>query len=501
MGSADAKTDATSEIKTEISGGPGLSIRARLLITILALVIGSASLTGLIVYALERARTERHAMETLTLEAADFAQLATTIVPGTGEPAFGDATELVQAYLASRSLTAADGVLGIADGQVRWLGADGVPVRPETDPAFVATALELTSAGRVVLGRYTGRDRDYAYLVAPVRFASSGTTGALVRVVDLRIEFGHLDQIFRTYGLTVLGSVLLVGAVTALVTTHLLQPLSWVRGTAEGIGEDDLTRRIPVRGHDDLSALTRTVNRMLDRLERALAGQRRLLDDVGHELRTPLTVVRGHLSMMNPADASDVAATRDLTLDELDRMSHLVEDLLTLATSERPDFVTLEPVDVVRLTDETFERARVLGDREWRIEELADVEARLDPARITQAWLQLASNAVKYSGSGSTVWLGSRYDGTHLRLWVRDEGIGIPADEREQVLTRFGRSNATSGRPDSPGLGLAIVDSIAKAHGGRVDIDSTPGVGSTVSLVIPAVDTRATDPDDDEDVP
>lgn len=490
MGSAGAGTAST---------GPGISIRARLLIAILALVIGSATLTGLTVYALERARAERHAMETLSLEAADFAQLAASVVPGTGAPRFGDATELLRAYLEGRSLTAADGVLGIADGRVRWLGADGVPVRPETDPAFVAQALDLTRAGRISLGRYAGSDREFAYLVAPVRFAASGTTGALVRVVDLRVAFGHLDQIFRTFWLTVIGSVLLVGAAMTLITTYLLQPLTWVRNTAEQIGEDDLSRRIPVRGDDDLSALTRTVNGMLDRLERAHAGQRRLLDDVGHELRTPLTVVRGHLSMMNPADPGDVSATRALTLDELDRMSRLVEDLLTLATSERDDFVVPEPVDVVRLTDDAFDKARMLGERDWRIEELADVEVRLDPGRIVQAWLQLASNAVKYSAPGSRVGLGSRLEGDELRLWVRDEGIGIETGDRELVLTRFGRSSRAASRTESPGLGLAIVDSIAKAHGGRVDIDSAPGVGSTVALVLPAAGARPTPGDAGDD--
>ncbi|MDO5285889.1 MAG: HAMP domain-containing sensor histidine kinase, partial [Actinomycetia bacterium] len=198
------------------------------------------------------------------------------------------------------------------------------------------------------------------------------------------------------------------------------------------------------------------------------------------------TIIRGHLELMDTTDPMDAEVVRALALEELSRMSNLVNDLLVLAQSERSDFVVLQEVDMGRLTDETFEKVRVLGERPWVMDDLADVSVRCDPQRITQAWLQLAANAVKYSPDKSQVGLGSKVEGDNVRLWVRDHGMGFTEDEKELVLERFGRSRrAGAKRTDSAGLGLAIVNSIALAHGGRVDIDSVPEVGSTVSLVIP----------------
>ena len=250
-----------------------------------------------------------------------------------------------------------------------------------------------------------------------------------------------------------------------------------------------------MRGSDDLSALAGTVNGMLDRLESAVGAQRELLDDVGHELRTPLTIVRGHLELMDAADPDDVTATRALVLDELDRMRRLVDDLLTLAKAEQPDFVVAELVDVARLTDETLAKASTLGERRWVLDELADAEAALDPQRVAQAWLQLAANAVQYSEAGSTVGMGSRLAGGELWLWVRDEGVGIAESERERILNRtvLGRDGTGTG------LGLAIVSSIAKAHGGRVDVQSTMGEGSRISIVIPTEAALHEEEDDEPD--
>ncbi|HMR21797.1 MAG TPA: HAMP domain-containing sensor histidine kinase, partial [Micropruina sp.] len=270
-----------------------------------------------------------------------------------------------------------------------------------------------------------------------------------------------------------------------LLVGRLLQPIRLLRTAAEDITEHDLSRRIAVHGNDDLSALTRTVNAMLDRLNAAMGSQRQLLDDVGHELRTPVTIVRGHLELMDAADADDVRATRALALDELDRMGRLVDDLLTLAKAERSDFIQPQPTDIGRLTDETLEKARGLAPRRWLLDDLADVEASLDPQRVTQAWLQLASNAVKYSPAETPIALGSAVRRGELWLWVRDQGVGISPDERDIVLARFGRGADAPLRADGAGLGLAIVDKIVTAHGGRVDIESVVGRGSTIALILP----------------
>jgi len=324
----------------------------------------------------------------------------------------------------------------------------------------------------------------------PIRFAGTSDIGALVRVADMNAELWVLQGIYVTYALVALGSLLLVAMLIWLFVGRLLRPLSWMRETAERITDTDITQRIPVRGNDDLSALAVTVNHMLDRLESTVRSQRELLDDVGHELRTPLTIVRGHLELLDVSDPEDVTITRSLVLDELERMRRLVDDLLTLAKAEHPGFVEPEATDIARLTDETLAKATTLGERHWVLDELADTEVELDPQRIAQAWLQLAANAVQYSDVGTRVGMGSRLVGGELWFWVRDEGVGIPEEERARILSRTVKGRSGEGT----GLGLAIVSSIAQAHRGRVVVESVAGVGSRIAVVIPVTAAREETP-------
>ena len=135
------------------------------------------------------------------------------------------------------------------------------------------------------------------------------------------------------------------------------------------------------------------------------------------------------------------------------------------------------------LTASVLEKAAQLGEREWLLESTAETEAMLDVQRITQAWLQLASNAVRYSEDGTRVQLGTAVDGRTLRLWVRDQGIGVAQEDRERIFERFGRGAST--RQEGSGLGLTIVSAIAAAHGGRVTLESVEGTGSVFTMEIP----------------
>jgi signal transduction histidine kinase len=267
-----------------------------------------------------------------------------------------------------------------------------------------------------------------------------------------------------------------------------------LRSTAEEISETDLARRIPLTGNDDITALTRTVNGMLDRLESAFVDQRQFLDDAGHELKTPLTVLRGHLELLDVGSPEEIAETRELLLDEIDRMARLVGDLILLAKSDRPDFVTPRPVDLTGLTVDVLAKARGLGDRRWSLDETASVTAEVDEQRLTQALLQLCDNAVKHTGPGDEIALGSSYaDGT-ARLWVRDSGPGVRAADREQIFERFGRS-AVPEADEGFGLGLSIVRAIAVAHSGTVTVTDSERGGAVFTLVIPI--GFAEEPDDD----
>jgi signal transduction histidine kinase len=188
------------------------------------------------------------------------------------------------------------------------------------------------------------------------------------------------------------------------------------------------------------------------------------------------------------ADAETFAHARTLALDEVDRMGRLVDSLVTLAQADGPGFVDLAPVDLAPLVDDVLDKARVLGPREWRIDERCEVQVRGDSQRLTQALLQLASNAVRYSGEGSVVAFGVGVRDGEAWLTVRDEGRGIAPSDRERIFERFGRGAGT-GRIEGSGLGLAIVAAIADAHGGRVEVDSTLGKGSVFAIVLPGART------------
>jgi two-component system OmpR family sensor kinase len=271
----------------------------------------------------------------------------------------------------------------------------------------------------------------------------------------------------------------------AWVSGRLLSPLRTLRETADEIGETDLSQRLPVTGNDDLTALTRTFNGMLDRLEGAFVGQRQFLDDAGHELKTPLTVLRGHLELLDTGSPGEIAETRELLLDETDRMSRLVGDLLLLAKSDRPDFLRLRPVDLQQLTADLVAKACGLGDREWTLDGSADAKVLADEQRLTQAVLQLADNAVKHTPDGAAVAIGSSYDGSAFRMWVRDTGPGVPSEDRAHIFERFGRAAVPPG-DEGFGLGLSIVGAIARAHGGTVTVEDADPPGARFVITLPS---------------
>jgi signal transduction histidine kinase len=297
-------------------------------------------------------------------------------------------------------------------------------------------------------------------------------------------EQAGADEVFRIL-LAISGvALLMTTGIGWVVAGRILKPVRLVRTAAAQLTEQDLTRRIPVRGRDDIAALAETFNAMLDRLERAFAAQREFVDDAGHELRTPITIVRGHLELMGD-DPAERDETLRLVTDELDRMSRIVEDLLLLAKAERPDFVRPEPVQLAELTADVFVKARTLGDRRWELAETADREVRLDPQRITQAMVQLAQNAVQHTAPGQPIRIGSRSTGRGVELYVADSGPGVDPEDTEVIFERFRRGTARRGaRATGAGLGLAIVRAIAEGHRGRVRLHGTEGGGATFVLVM-----------------
>ncbi|GAA2368775.1 sensor histidine kinase [Nonomuraea africana] len=341
-------------------------------------------------------------------------------------------------------------------------------VRPiiDTDDALVARLAAATEPTVDWARTSAGTVR---YAVIPVRVEGDRSRGHFVAAI---FYDRHRDEVADAVGvlsLASLAALAIAGAAGWVVAGRVLAPVRLVRQAAEHIGDSsDLTRRLTVTGNDDVAALARTFNTMLDRLERAFAVQREFVDDAGHELRTPITVIRGHLDLMGD-DPDDRAETLALVTDELARMNRIVDDLLTLAKSEQPGFLALGEVEIADLTVSVIAKARGLGERAWRVEEVADARVVADRQRLTQALMQLAANAVRHTKPGDLVASGSAVVDGRIRLWVRDGGPGVRPEDRERIFQRFVRAGSRS--HEGAGLGLAIVRSIAEAHGGRAWVE------------------------------
>jgi signal transduction histidine kinase len=175
-------------------------------------------------------------------------------------------------------------------------------------------------------------------------------------------------------------------------------------------------------------------------------------------------------------------------------MGRIVGDLQVLADSEQPDFVRCELVDLDLFTHELAAKVGALAPRRWRLDGVGVGVIAADRHRLTEAVMNLAHNAVQHTSGSDTLALGTSYDGTELRLWVRDTGCGIAVADQSRVLERLVRGGGSRRRYRGSGLGLAIVDAIAKAHGGRVEIASIVGRGATVMIVISGEEIGADGP-------
>jgi two-component system, OmpR family, sensor kinase len=484
-----ADTVATTRTTTEPSAAGGLSgvsVRTRL-ITVVALLTGLAlASAGGLVYALESARIEDQVGAQVEQEIEEFRNLQQGTDPATGRP-FTSVEALIELFLRRNVPDDDEALIGFWGGRPR--------VSSESPHAAYTTSAQLANvvARRLEDGGTERLDSAFGEVVVTVVPVSNAqTAGAMVVLNFMQDEYGELDQVLRTYFVVSALLLLIVTGVAAWQAGRLLAPLRTLRETAQDISETDLSRRITETGNDDITALTRTVNQMLDRLERAFTGQRQFLDDAGHELKTPLTVLQGHLELMDTTDPGEVDTTRELLLDEVDRMSRLVNELIMLAKTDRPDFFRFEQVDVAPYLDTVLEKCRALGPRGWVLDENAEYAAVIDEQRITQALLQLAQNAVKHTDEGDQIGLGARVDPDRgLLLWVRDTGPGVADEAKARIFDRFSRDRVRAD-DEGFGLGLSIVAAIARAHGGAARVDDAPGCGAVFSLVLPP--TRKDDP-------
>ncbi len=483
-----------------------LPARWRITAWIILSTVFTLTAVGVLGRSLLLAGVEQGANSGIEQEAAEFTHFvedggATGEEAGrdaSGPAAFSSPEGVLQSYIDMQSVHAGEVILGVVDGTVV---ASGGEVSGLADSTFSLADQRGLVHRMLSERRVSGVEAETD--AGPMRwgrvdFELDEESGSLLVARFTEQDRALVDESVARIAWVALVGVLLSSGVAWLVAGQILAPVREVTRVARGIGEHDLTARVPVEGNDDVAAMAATFNQMLDRLEEVYATQQRFVDDAGHELRTPITVVRGHLELLSD-DPEERRATLRLVSDELARMSRIVTDLLVLARAQQPDFVTTSPCDTATLTLDIEAKAQALGDRRWQLMEVAEGIVVLDPQRITQAVLQLAANAVQVTDTGDRIRIGSRFEGggesRRLRIWVQDSGPGVAAADAERIFERFVRGGAADGsRGDTAGpaprrgsgLGLAIVRAITDGHGGSAWLDSVPGEGATFGVEVPA---------------
>jgi signal transduction histidine kinase len=338
----------------------------------------------------------------------------------------------------------------------------------------------------------------------------TGQDGFELEVASVRLRDGTLFQVgisterraqllqrFRRVLLINVLSLIFVGlAGGAVLTSSALQPLRRLADTVRSILRTGRTdARVPTQDTGDaLDELSSLVNAMLDRIDAVLAGMRGALDNVGHDLRTPMTRLRGIAE--TALGSGDPALLREALADCLEESDRVIEMLNTLMDISEAETGTMalrrEPTDLNDLIRQSVELYEDLADErgvELRTNVPSELLVDVDRNRMRQVLANLIDNAVKYTPAGGVVEIAAHRDNDDAVATVSDTGVGIPAEELPRIwdrLYRGDKSRSTRGL----GLGLSLVKAIVAAHGGRVDVRSRSGAGSTFELRLPAEVSR-----------
>src|SRR5437660_7017636 len=400
-----------------------------------------------------------------------------------------DLAALLEAVPGFLVITARDGSLLFASSDARALTFQQV----EQLRSLASASLSGRSSGTL---RLEPNGPKIHYVVDAVTGAGP-QFGAILAGADLRTAELGPDELLSTFALVLplgLALALLMGSwISRRALAAVDQIITEVREITDG---RSLHRRLaePLV-KDELGRLAATLNQMMTRLERSFAALRRFTADASHELKTPLTVLRAGVerAITTPNLPHDTLATLEETLQVIQRMTELVDALLTLARADEGIApLHREPVDLREIVEELRETGELLAEESGIRMEVATppqpMVVSVDATRMRQLLPSLLTNAPKYTPTGGLVRMQLGAANGRVTLSVADTGIGIAPGDLPHIFDRFWRADSArtrTGERSGAGLGLAISKWIAEAHGGRIDVVSRPGRGTTFTVTLP----------------
>jgi signal transduction histidine kinase len=377
---------------------------------------------------------------------------------------------------------------------------------PIVDPASVAKSLH----GHSVFSDVHFAGQSTRVLSVPFHYR-----GRLICVLQLSRPlapiYREVANIKRGFLTLIPLALLIVGLGALLLTERALYPVRDIVKATEGIEASDLSGRLVVRGSDEFSHLASTINNMLGRLDKAFRllreaseQQRRFTADASHELRTPLTIIKANTSLALSSERTieEYQRTLDAVDRAADRMARIVQDLLYIARSDAGQlFLASEPVKLCSVIQQSVEAISDLKGHTIKQELTSGAASPGDEDALVRLFTNLLQNASNYTPPGGTITIKcGKCDSKECWnvIKVIDTGIGISPEHIEHLGERFFRVDDGRARNEGgSGLGLAICRSIVAAHNGLLNIESTVGAGTTVTVKLPRIDpkTGACSPD------
>jgi two-component system OmpR family sensor kinase len=376
------------------------------------------------------------------------------------------------------------------DGKVLAKSANLGTVRLPAPQAM----LQRLKAGEVVFETFEDFGEEPIRVTA-LPITAAGNSYAVEVAGSLDDAYGLLNAgrwLFLGLSLLLLAGV---AVTTAVFARRALRPVDEIVAKARRIGESNLTERLPQpTSQDELGRLIDTLNAMLDRVERGVETQRRFTADASHELRSPLSRLRAEIevTLRRPRDAAEYEETLRSCLEEVERLSQLTEELLTLAhldADERPR-QEAPAIALVPIVDDAVRRLASQASR-CAVSVLvepsgASPSVKVGPTAVGLALTNILDNAVKFSPAGSEVRVGVSTDGSEALIVVSDNGPGVAPDELPRLFDRFHRGTAAR-ESEAPGfgLGLAISRAVIERQGGSISVESQGVRGARFSIRLP----------------